>query len=70
MEAPAAVWPPAVSRHVDKAKAAATPFRLRLSADSAGDPPDLDEGALEQLQLPCLLRKHIRLPVSCIGCLT
>ena len=32
----AAVWPPAVSRHVAKAKAAVTPFRLRLPADSQG----------------------------------
>ena len=65
----AAVWPPAVSRHVAKAKAAVTPFRLRLPADSAGDPPDLDVGPLEQLQRPCFLEKHIGLPVSSIGCL-
>ena len=42
----AAVWPPAVSRHMAKAKAAVTPFHLRPPAGPAGDPPDLDVGRL------------------------
>ena len=68
--APAAVWPSAFHRYVAKAKAAEAPVHLLLPAESAGDPPDLDVGSLEQLQQPCLLHKHIRLPDSSIGCLT
>ena len=45
--APTAVWPPAVSLHVAKAKAAVTSLDLRLSADPAGDPLDLDAGRLQ-----------------------
>ena len=68
--APAAVWPSTVRRYVAKAKAAEAPVHLLCPANSAGDPPDLDVGPLEQLQHPCLLQKHIRLTISSIGCLT
>ena len=68
--APATVWPSAVHRYVAKAKAAEASVHLLFPADSAGDPPDLDVGSFEQLQRPCFLQKHIRLPVSSIGCLT
>ena len=68
--APAAVWPSAVRRYVAKAKPAEAPVHLLFPANSAGDPPDLDVGPLEQLQRPCFLQKHIRLPDSSIGCLT
>ena len=68
--APAAVWSSSFRRYVAKAKAAEAPVHLLLPANSAGDPPDLDVGSSEQLQRPFLLQKHIRLPVSPIGCLT
>ena len=53
--APAVVWPSAVRRYVAKAKAAEAPVHLLFLTNSAGDPPDLDVGHLEQLQRPCLL---------------
>ena len=68
--APAAVWPSAVRRYVAKAKAAEAPAHLLSPADSVADPPELDVGCFQHLQRPCLLRKHICLPVSSIGCLT
>ena len=68
--APAAVWPSTVRRYVAKTKATEAPVHLVFPADSAGDPPDIDVGPLEQLQRPSLLQKHIRLPVSSIGYLT
>ena len=46
-EASAVIWPPAVSRHVAKAKAAVTSLDLRLPADPAGDAPNLDVGCLQ-----------------------
>ena len=68
--APTTVGPSAVHHYVATAKAAEAPVHLCFSADSAGDPPDLDVGPFEQFQRPCLLQKHIRLPVSSTGCLT
>ena len=68
--APAAVRPSAFRRYMAKAKAAEVPVHLLFPANSAGDPLDLDVGPLKQLQRPCFLQKHIRLPVSSIGCLT
>ena len=65
--APTSVWPTTVRCYV--AKAAIAPVKLLLPANSAGYPPDLDVGILEQLQRPCLLQKHIRSPVSSVGCL-
>ena len=46
-ETPASVEPPAVHRHVAKAKTAVTPICLHLSADPAADTPDYDLGRLE-----------------------
>ena len=42
--APASVWPPAVHRHVPKAKAIIATVSFRLPADPAADPPDLNMG--------------------------
>ena len=64
--APAAVWPSAVCRYIAEAKAAEAPIYLLFPAHPTGYLPDLDVGPLEQLQRPCLLQKHIRLPVSSI----
>ena len=68
--APAAVWPSAFRRNVAKAKAAEALVHLFFPANFAEDPPNLDVDPLEKLQRPCLLQKHIRLPVSSVGCLT
>ena len=59
----------AVRRYVAKAKAAEALVHLLFSGHPAGYPPYLNVGPLEQLQRPCLLQTHIRLPVSSIGCL-
>ena len=67
--APAVVWPSAVCRYMPEAKAAEAPIYLLFPAHPTGYPPDLDVRPLEQLQCPCLLQKHIRLPVLSIRCL-
>ena len=64
--APATVWPLAVYRYMDKAKAAEALIYLLFPAHPTGYPPDLHEGPLEQLQRSCLLQKHICLSVSSI----
>ena len=47
--APVVVWPSAVLRYMAKAKATEAPVHLLFPANSAGYPPDLDVGPLEQL---------------------
>ena len=43
----ASIGPPAVRRHVAKAKTAVTPIYLHLSADPVGNPPDFDVDSFE-----------------------
>ena len=43
----ASVGPPAIFRHVAKAKASVAPIYLRFSAAPAGDPPDFEMVRLE-----------------------
>ena len=44
---PASVRPPAIRRHVAKAKTAVTPIYLNFLAVPAGDLPDFDVGRLK-----------------------
>ena len=45
------IGPPAVRRHVAKAKTAVNPIYLHLSADPAGDLSDFDVGALSNFRV-------------------